>query len=63
MKMTIPYDIIGKERKRLAEDISKVQHTIPKYMGYPTCAYQIRDCKLEWDGKLSSQSVWWTKQP
>lgn len=52
MKMTIPYKITGKQRKQLAEDISVALHTIPKYMGYPTCAYQIGDCTLERDGKL-----------
>lgn len=49
MKMTIPYNITGKQRKQLVEDISVVLHTIPKYMGYPTCSYQIDDCILERD--------------
>jgi len=52
MKMTIPYKATGKQRKQLAEDVSVALHTIPKYMGYPTCAYQIGDCTLERDGKL-----------
>lgn len=52
MKMTIPYNITGKQRKQLAEDISVALHTIPKYMGYPTCSYKIGDCTLERDGKL-----------
>lgn len=52
MKMTIPYSITGKQRKQLAEDISVALHTIPKYLGYPTCNYQIGDCVLERDGKL-----------
>ncbi len=52
MKMTIPYAITGKQRKQLAEDISVALHTIPKYLGYPTCNYQIGDCTLERDGKL-----------
>lgn len=52
MKMTIPYNITGKHRKQLAEDISVALHTIPKYLGYPTCNYQIGDCTLERDGKL-----------
>ena len=52
MKMTIPYKITGKQRKQLAEDISVALHTIPKYLGYPTCNYQIGDCTLERDGKL-----------
>ena len=34
MKMTIPYNITGKQRKQLAEDISVALHTIPKYLGY-----------------------------
>lgn len=52
MKMTIPYNMTGKQRKQLAEDISVALHTIPKYQGYPTCAYKIGDCTLERDGKL-----------
>lgn len=52
MKIKIPYNITGKQRKQLAEDISVPLHTIPKYMGYPTCSYQIGDCTLERDGKL-----------
>jgi len=52
MKMTIPYNITGKQRKQLAEDISIALHTIPKYLGYPTCSYQIGECILERDGKL-----------
>lgn len=52
MKMTIPYNITSKQRKQLAEDISVALHTIPKYLGYPTCSYQIGDCTLERDGKL-----------
>jgi hypothetical protein len=52
MKMTIPYNMTGKQRKQLAEDVSVALHTIPKYQGYPTCAYKIGDCTLERDGKL-----------
>lgn len=52
MKMTIPYNITGKQRKQLAEDISAALHTIPKYLGYPACNYPIGDCILERDGKL-----------
>jgi len=52
MKMTIPYNITGKQWKQLAEDIIMALHTIPKYQGYPTCAYKIGDCILERDGKL-----------
>jgi len=52
MKMTIPYNMTGKQRKQLAEDVSVALHTIPKYQGYPTCAYKIGDCILERDGKL-----------
>jgi len=50
--MTIPYNITRKQRKQLAENISVALHTIPKYLGYPTCNYQIGDCTLERDGKL-----------
>lgn len=59
--MTIPYNIAGKQRKQLAEDISVALHTIPKYMGYPTCNYQIGDCTLERDGKLIIPECLFTK--
>ena len=52
MKLTVPYNVVSKQRKQLAEDASVALHTIPKYLGYPTCAYQIGDCTLERDGKL-----------
>ena len=31
MKMTIPYNVTGKARKRLAEDVSTALNTIPRY--------------------------------
>lgn len=52
MKMTIPYNITGKQRKQLVVDIRVALHTIPKYLGYPTCNYKICGCTLERDGKL-----------
>ncbi len=50
MKMTIPYNITGKLRKQLAEDISVALHTIPKYLGYPT------------ERKFSSSTFFWPKR-
>jgi hypothetical protein len=35
MKMTIPYNITGKQRKQLAEDISVALHTIPSTWAIP----------------------------
>ena len=53
MKMTIPYNVTGKARKRLAEDVSTALNTIPRYLGTPTMSYQIGDCLLDRSGTLT----------
>ena len=53
MKMTIPYNVTGKARKRLAEDVSVALNTIPRYLGTPTMSYQIGDCLLDRSGTLT----------
>lgn len=53
MKMTIPYNVTGKARKRLAEDVSTALNTIPRYLGTPTMSYQIGDCLLDRNGTLT----------
>lgn len=53
MKMTIPYNVTSKARKRLAEDVSTALNTIPRYLGTPTMSYQIGDCLLDRKGTLT----------
>ncbi len=53
MKLTIPYNVTGKARKRLAEDVSVALNTIPRYLGTPTMSYQIGDCLLDRSGTLT----------
>jgi len=53
MKLTIPYNVTGKARKRLAEDVSTALNTIPRYLGTPTMSYQIGDCLLDRNGTLT----------
>lgn len=53
MKMTIPYNVTGKARKRLAEDVSTALNTIPRYLGTPTMSYQVGDCLLDRSGTLT----------
>ena len=53
MKMTIPYNVTSKARKRLVEDVSTALNTIPRYLGTPTMSYQIGDCLLDRKGTLT----------
>ncbi len=53
MKMVVPYQISIKQRKQLAEDIADALHTLPRYMMYPTCNYEIGGCLLDKRGNLS----------
>ncbi|MGB4406627.1 MAG: hypothetical protein WBI82_07190 [Sphaerochaeta sp.] len=53
MRMVIPYQISIKQRKKLAEDIADALHTLPRYMMYPTCNYEIGGCLLDKRGNLS----------
>ena len=53
MKITIPYNVTGNNRKRLAEDVSTVLNTILRYLGTPTLNYQIGDCVLDKNGTLT----------
>ncbi len=53
MRMVIPYRISTKQRKKLADDIADALNTLPRYMMYPTCNYEIGDCILDRSGKLS----------
>ena len=53
MRMGIPFQINIKQRKKLAEDIADALHTLPRYMMYPTCNYEIEGCLLDKRGNLS----------
>ena len=53
MKMTIPYNVTSKARKRLVEDVSTALNTIPRYLGTPTMSYQIGDYLLDRKGTLT----------
>lgn len=52
MKTTIPYHVKGKQRTKLAEEVGNILKVIPKYLGVPTCAYQIGNCTLDREGTL-----------
>lgn len=52
MGMRIAYRTSGKARKELAQAVSDVLNTIPRYMGVPSYSYTIGDCVLERDGTL-----------
>lgn len=52
MEMRIAYRVSGKARKELAQAVSDVLNTIPRYMGVPSYAYTIGDCVLERNSTL-----------
>lgn len=43
----------NRTRKELADHIGEILGAIPRYLGVPTCNYQIGDCILERDGTLT----------
>lgn len=49
MKINLP----NRKRKELADHIGEALGVIPRYLGVPTCNYQIGDCILERDGTLT----------
>lgn len=52
MQMDIKFELKPKQRPKLAEEIATALHTIPRYRGVPSLAYEIGDCTLERDGTL-----------
>lgn len=52
MELKITYEIKGKQRRELAQAISEVLNTIPRYRGVPTCAYEIGDVILDREGSM-----------
>lgn len=47
----------NRKRKELADHIGEALGAIPRYLGVPTCNYQIGDCILERDGTLTLPST------
>ena len=43
----------NRKRRELADHIGEILGTIPRYLGVPTCNYQIGNCILERDGTLT----------
>lgn len=41
MKMDVHYKVQGKQRKELAEQVARITEEEVKYLGVPSCAYQI----------------------
>lgn len=51
--MTINYNVSGKDRKRLVELISEITETPAKYLGVPSCAYQVDYFTIGKNGELA----------
>lgn len=51
--MKINYEVSGTERKRLVQAIGEITETKPKYLGVPSCAYQVGDYKVGKNGELT----------
>lgn len=50
--MKINYNVTGKDRRALADEIGKALCTVPRYLKVPTYAYQIGNCYLDKNGVL-----------
>lgn len=53
MSIKIKYNVEGKQRRKLADCIGECIGTVPRYLGVPSCNYQIGECVLERDGTLT----------
>lgn len=51
--MKINYEVSGTERKRLVQAIGEITEANPKYLGVPSCAYQVGDYKVGKNGELT----------
>ncbi|MHB8963090.1 MAG: virulence protein [Saccharofermentanales bacterium] len=51
--MQIKYNVTGSERKQLVQAISKILESDAKYLGVPSCAYQVNCFTISKDGTLS----------
>lgn len=60
--MNIPYNVTGKERRRLADEIGNALGTVPRYLGVPTYKYAINDCELDKGGTLTIPNTMQTSE-
>ena len=51
--MTINYNVSGADRKKLVQTIAEILECEAKYLGVPSCAYQIDDFTVDKNGVLS----------
>lgn len=51
--MKINYNVKGPDRKRLAQAIAQILESDAKYLGVPSCAYQVDNFTISKDGILS----------
>ena len=51
--MEINYNVTGPDRKRLVQAIAKILECDAKYLGVPSCAYQVGNYTISKDGILS----------
>ena len=51
--MEIKYNVTGPDRKRLVQAIAQVLESDAKYLGVPSCAYQVDNFTISKDGILS----------
>ena len=51
--MTINFNVSGVDRKRLVEIISQITESPAKYLGVPSCAYQVDNITISKTGELT----------
>jgi hypothetical protein len=51
--MKINYNVTGNERKKLVKLISEITEVPSKYLGVPSCAYQVGPYRIGKDGELT----------
>ena len=51
--MEIKYNVTGPDRKRLVQAIAQILESDAKYLGVPSCAYQVDNFTISKDGTLS----------
>ena len=51
--MEIKYNVTGPDRKRLVQAIAQILESEAKYLGVPSCAYQVDNFTISKDGILS----------
>ena len=50
---TLDFNVTGSERQRLVRAISRVSGAEAKYLGVPSCAYQVGGCTVDKAGRVS----------